>query len=258
MSDRVAHPLLISLANIYMNTQVKSSSNSFMLTALLAVRKFLDKNKGLHGVLGDCVIHQWLDIVLKALKEATVHGIMLLDPMRQSDYCFTQLASYIVDTREVMMLACVGGKTSAVTMGMYKQFGDCFHYECRTASTTLAQIYLHGFFCEARKLHWNGVFEAFLWDWVVTDPSHLFRPETLHVLDKKILDHDTKWVMFAVGELEIDLHFSVLQAVTSFWDFAEGISKVKEVTGCCQRDIQHSIVAVSADAARHGVLVERL
>ncbi|KAG2737088.1 hypothetical protein P692DRAFT_20762585, partial [Suillus brevipes Sb2] len=39
MGDRVAHPLLISLANIHMSTRLKSSSNTFILTALLPVPK---------------------------------------------------------------------------------------------------------------------------------------------------------------------------------------------------------------------------
>ncbi|KAG1812779.1 uncharacterized protein BJ212DRAFT_1233943, partial [Suillus subaureus] len=37
--DRVAHPLLISLTNIHMSTRLKSSSNTFVLTALLPVLK---------------------------------------------------------------------------------------------------------------------------------------------------------------------------------------------------------------------------
>lgn len=81
MGDCVAHPLLVSLANIRMNTRLKSSSNSFMLTALLPVLKFLHKNKCLHGILADRLIHQCLDIVLKLLKEAALHGMMLSDPV---------------------------------------------------------------------------------------------------------------------------------------------------------------------------------
>jgi hypothetical protein len=138
--DRVAHPLLISLANICMNTRLKSLSNSFVLTALLLVPKFLHKNKCMHGVLADHLAYHCLDTVLKPLKEATLHGMMLSDPVGQSHYCFTPLASYIVDTPEAMMLACVGGKTSPVTMAMYKQFGDSFRHEPRMASTTLAQL----------------------------------------------------------------------------------------------------------------------
>ncbi|KAG2131053.1 hypothetical protein DEU56DRAFT_740254, partial [Suillus clintonianus] len=45
--DRVAHPLLISLANIHrdMDTRLKSSSNTFLLAALPLVPKFVYKNK---------------------------------------------------------------------------------------------------------------------------------------------------------------------------------------------------------------------
>ncbi|KAG2096724.1 uncharacterized protein F5147DRAFT_778233 [Suillus discolor] len=43
--DRVAHPLLISLTNIHMDIHLKSSSNAFLLAALLPVPKFIHKNK---------------------------------------------------------------------------------------------------------------------------------------------------------------------------------------------------------------------
>ncbi|KAG1747998.1 uncharacterized protein EDB91DRAFT_1235850 [Suillus paluster] len=223
--NHVAHPLLVSLANIHMNMRLKSSSNSFILTALLPVPKFLHKNKCMCGVLADHLIHQCLDIVLKPLKEATLRGVMLLDP----------------------------------------QFGDSFCHEPRTASTTLAQLSvirtqanpsdLQAFFQEAQKFPLNSDFEPFWQDWVIIDLSRFFTPETLHVLHKEFWDHDAKWLIFGVGELEMDFHFSVLQPVTSFQCFAEGITKLKQVTGCCQRDIQCSIIAVSADAAPHGVLI---
>ncbi|KAG2089232.1 uncharacterized protein F5147DRAFT_529159, partial [Suillus discolor] len=65
--DHVAHPLLISLANIHMDTRLKSSSNAFLLTALLPVVKFIHKNKRMRGVLQDRLIHHCLDIVLEPL-----------------------------------------------------------------------------------------------------------------------------------------------------------------------------------------------
>ncbi|KAG2073876.1 hypothetical protein BDR04DRAFT_1009286, partial [Suillus decipiens] len=43
MGDRVAHPLLISLANIYMSMGLKLSSNTFVLTTLLPIPKFAYK-----------------------------------------------------------------------------------------------------------------------------------------------------------------------------------------------------------------------
>lgn len=262
--DRVAHPLLISLANIHMKIRLKSSSNAFVLTALLPVPKFIHKKKRMKGVLEDRLMHQCLDIVLEPLKQAARLGVMLSDPIGLSHYCFTPLASYIADTPEAMMLASVGGKTSPVTMAMYKQFGDHFRHEPRTKSTTLAQLAVvksradpndvEAFFREAQKFRLNGVEKPFWCDWVLAEPSHFFTPESLHHIHKQFYDHDAKWLICAVGESEIDFRFSVLQPMTGYRHFQGGISKLKQVTGRCQRDIERYIIAVSADAVPTGVL----
>lgn len=123
-----------------MTTRLKSSSNAFLLTALLPVAKFVHKNKRMRGVLQDRLIHNCLNIVLEPLKFAARHGVMMSDAMGRSHYCFTMLASYIADTPEAMMLACVGGKTSPVMIAMYKQFGDPFQHEPRTQAKTLEQL----------------------------------------------------------------------------------------------------------------------
>ena len=167
--DRVAHPLLIGLANIKMSTRLKLSLNSFMLTALLPVPKFIHEKKRMRGVLEDRLIHQCLDIVLEPIKAAARLGIMMSDPDGHNCYCFTPLAGYIVDIPEAAMLAAVGAKTSLVTMAMYKQFGDSFRHEPRTGSTTLAQLHvvrsradpqdIEVFFREAQKFCLNGASE---------------------------------------------------------------------------------------------------
>ena len=169
--DRVTHPLLISLANIKMATRLKSSSRSFLLSALLPVPKFIHKNSRIRGVLENRLIHQCLDIVLDPLKRTAKLGIMLSDPWGHSQYCFTPIASYIVDTPEAAMLAEVGGRTSPVTMAMYKQFGDPFRHEPRTALTTLGQLItlaskvdpddIELYLCKALKFHLNGVHMLF-------------------------------------------------------------------------------------------------
>ncbi|KAI6010662.1 hypothetical protein F5J12DRAFT_681948, partial [Pisolithus orientalis] len=123
---RVAHPLLVSLANIKMSTCLKLSSNSFMLTALLPIPKFVHKNKHMCGLLKDRLIHECLDIVLEPIKQAAKLGIMLLDSLGHMQYCFMSIAGYITDTPEAAMLTAVGGKTSLITMAMYKQFRDPF------------------------------------------------------------------------------------------------------------------------------------
>ncbi|KAG2750292.1 hypothetical protein P692DRAFT_20873234 [Suillus brevipes Sb2] len=236
-----------------MSTRLKTSSNSFMLTALLPVPKFLYKKKCMRGVLEDRLVHQCLDIILEPLKQAARVGIMLSDPVGYSRYCFTPPPSYIVNTPEAMMLAIVGGKTSPVTMAMFKQFGNPFQHEPRAGSTALAQIAavwrkadpndIESFFRKAQKFRLNGVDKPFWQDWLFADPSHFLTPENLH-----------HWIICAVKEVEIDFRFSALQPVTGFCHFHGGISKLKQVTGRAQRDIQRLIIVVSADAVPSAVM----
>ncbi|KAG2131052.1 hypothetical protein DEU56DRAFT_914586 [Suillus clintonianus] len=141
------------------------------------------------------------------------------------------LTSYIADTPEAMMLACVGGKTSPVTMAMYKDFGDAFQHEPRTRFKTLV------FFRKAQKFHLNGIDKPFWSDWLLADPSLFFMPESLHHIHKMFWDHDTQWIIRAVGGSEIDgfPSFSPPPVIAIF--------------------MERSIIAISADAAPTGAAV---
>ena len=249
-----------------MVTRLKLSSHAFLLAALLPVPKFVHNNKQMKGVLEAHLIHQCLDIVLAPLKQAAKVGVMLLDPWGHSWYCFTPIASYIVDTPEAALLATVGArKTSPVMMATYKQFGDSFLHKPRTSSTTLAQIAvaasiadpedIEAFFCEAQKFRLNGVHMPFWRDVVMSCPSKFFNPEILHHFHKEFGDHDAKWCINALGSAEIDFRFSVLQPVTGFRHFKEGISSLKQVTGRMLQDIQRYIVGVIAGRAPRSVII---
>lgn len=138
--NRVAHPLLISLADIIMDFRMKASNHAFMLLAILPVPKFLHKNKRICGVLENRLVHECIDFVVEPLKKAAEIGIMMTDPLGWRRYCFTPLVGAIIDTPEALMYAGVSPKLSPVTMATYKQFGDSFQHEPPTASTTLAQL----------------------------------------------------------------------------------------------------------------------
>ncbi|KAH7918132.1 hypothetical protein BV22DRAFT_1051938, partial [Leucogyrophana mollusca] len=260
--DRVAHPLLIGLANVHMNTHLKLSSHSFMLTALLPVAKFLHPTKRMRGVLQERLIHQCLDIVLQPLKIAASIGIMMADPAGNSRYCFTPPVAYIVDTPEACTLSCVRGKTSPFTLATYREFGDDFRHEPRTALITLQQLQsitadpsdLEAYFraCEPYRL--NGVVEPFWRNYSGADPSVFFPPEPLHHWHRQFWDHDAQWCIAVVGADEIDFRFAVLQPATGYRHFKDGVSRLKQVTGKAHRDIQRYIVGVCADAAPPGVL----
>ena len=258
---RSAHPLLISLANISMEFRNKASNNLFLLLALLPIAKFIHKKKRVCGMLASRLYHQCLDMVLAPLKAAARLGVMLSDPVGNLRWCFTPLASFIVDTPESQLIACVAGKTSSVTMASHKQFGDDFRHPSRTGSITLHAINtihsstdalesLEKFEKNAKSYHLNGVQLPFWRDWSLSsDPSTFLTSEPLHHWHKQFWDHDAKWCIKMLGAVEIDFRFSVLHNRTGYRHFKEGISKLKQVTGREQRDIQRYIIVVIADAA---------
>lgn len=263
---RMAHPLLLSLANLDMDFRMKASNHGFLLLALLPVPKFIYKGRKMRGVLENRLIHECLDFILQPVKTAAQIGTMMSDPLGQLRYVFPALAAYIVDTPESAVLSGVAGKTSSVTMANYKHFGDSFRHEPRTASTTLAQLQaleecvdpwdLEGYSKLALdKFRLCGVHRPFWRDWPLAEPSTFLTPEPLHHWHKMFWDHDAKWCIHAVGSAEIDFRFSILQPHTAYRHFREGISKLKQVTGREHRDVQRYIIPVIAGAVPKGFLI---
>ncbi|KAF7971172.1 hypothetical protein HWV62_21918 [Athelia sp. TMB] len=264
--DRVAHPLLISLANIAAEVRMKSSQHAFILLALLPVPKFLEKRPKVRGILNDRLTHACLDFVLAPLKMAAAIGIMMTDPLGQSRFCFTPCAAYMVDTQEALMLAGVAGKTSHLTTADYRHFGDAFRHDTRTAALTLSQrdairravdhsADLAAYGREAMKYRLNGVDQLFFRDWPHTEPSRVLTPEPLHHWHKAFWDHDAKWCIRAVGPSEIDFRFSILPPRVGFRQFKEGIAKLKQVTGREHRDVERYMVGIIADAVPKDFLI---
>ncbi|KAF9035863.1 hypothetical protein BJ165DRAFT_1355211, partial [Panaeolus papilionaceus] len=93
--NRVAHPLLISLANIAAEFRNKATNHAFLLLALIPIPRFIYPKSKIRGVLEARLFHQCLDLVLHPLKEAARVGIMLSDPLGNSRWCFTPCAAYI-------------------------------------------------------------------------------------------------------------------------------------------------------------------
>ena len=257
---RSAHPLLISLANIFQEFRNKASNHSYLLLGLLPIPKFIHQKRRIRGMLEARLYHSCLDIILTPLKAAAAIGVMLSDPVGNLRWCFTPLASFIVDTPEAQLIACVGGKTSPLTVANYQQFGDDFRHSARTGSITLGTINkihcletdlgtLEKYEKSAKSYRLNGVQLPFWRDWSLSaDPSVFLTSEPLHHWHKMFWDHNAKWCINAVGEAEIDFRFSVLHNHTGYRHFGNGISKLKQVTGREQRDIQRYIIVIIANA----------
>ncbi|KAJ7453564.1 hypothetical protein B0H11DRAFT_1740912, partial [Mycena galericulata] len=201
--DRVAHPLLTSLANINMNFLMKASNHAFMMTALLPVPKFLC-NKDIRGLMERRLMHHCLDIVCAPLKTAAALGCHMSDSTGRLLHCYTPLAAYIVDTPEAADIACVMGKTSHVTLASHKTFGDSFRHAERTGAHTWRGILevnstvdpwdIFEYQKESKKRRLSGVHLPFWRDWPLSiNPAKFLTPEPLHHWHKLFFDHDFQW-----------------------------------------------------------------
>ena len=258
--DCVAHPLLITLANIHSTVRSSTSSHAFSLLALFPVPKFISVKKALHGILGNRLVHSCLDFVTHPLKVTSQCGTWLSNYAGKIRHCFTPLVAYIVDTPEAASLACVAGKTSHLTMATYKEFGDAFQHPPRTATSILASLEALASQSDPSEVatytkhaktvfRLNGVDLPFWRDWYLPDKAlpnlhQIFPIEVLHHLHKSFWDHNTKWVIRAVGDNELDLRFSLIQPLRGYCHFSSGISSLRQVTGCEHRDIQRYILTL--------------
>ncbi|KAJ4493089.1 hypothetical protein C8J55DRAFT_586243, partial [Lentinula edodes] len=259
--NRVAHPLLISLANIDSDLLSKASLHLFNLLALLPIPNYVERRSLIRGVLENRLYHECLDIVLEPLKTAARIGCMMSDPLGQLRVCFTPLASAVVDTPEATLIACVGGsaKTSPFTLAMYKDYGDSFRHPPRLSSATLDTIDsiqarnifpqdLPAYQRASVAVRTNGVVHPFWRDWALAEPFEFLTPEPLHHWHKMFWDHDAKWAIQAVGGVQIDFLFSIHQLAVGYRHFKEGISALKQVTGRTQRDIQRYLIPLISGA----------
>ena len=261
--NHVAHPLLIMLANIHSTIWLLPSSHAFSLLALLPVPAFIDAKKALCGVLENRLIHLCLNFITHPLKIASQCGAWLSDYAGKIRLCFTPLVACIVDTPEATALACVAGKMSHLTTATYKEFGDPFQHQPRTAANILTSLQalasrfdpseVASYANHAKTLfRLNGVDLPFWRDWYLPDetlpnPHQIFPIEILHHLHKFFWDHDAKWVIRGVGNSELDLRFSLLQPCNGYCQFSSGISSLKQVTGHEHRDIQRYLLALIPD-----------
>ncbi|KAJ3848479.1 hypothetical protein EV368DRAFT_49233, partial [Lentinula lateritia] len=218
--NRVAYPLLISLANIDSDLLSKASLYLFNLFALLPVPKYIERKTSVRGVLENRLYHECLDIVLEPLKTAASIGCLMSNPVGQVRVCYTPLASAIVDTSEASLIACTGGKTSPFTQAIYKDFGDGkLHPPCLATATLQAidSIQARNIFPQDLPAYQrasvtartNGVVSPFWRDWPLAEPSEFLTPEPLHHWHKMFWDHDAKWAIQAVGASHIDFRFSI-------------------------------------------------
>lgn len=257
--NRMAHPLLISLANIAPCVRSRTSLHAYLLLALLPIANFTHKHTRVRSLLQDRLVHQAINIVLSPLQTAAAVGVMMSDPRGNLRYCFTPLAAWIADMPEESLIAGTASKASPVTTATSKSFGDVYRHPPRTAEHTLIAIRTactqyspsdyKNFLRAAKRLHLNGVTDPCWKTWPLSDPSQFLNPEVLHHFHRMFWDHDVNWCILALGAAELDFRFSLIQTPVGYRAFNDGVSKLKQVTGRDHRSVQRYIIGIVAGGA---------
>ncbi|KAI6016894.1 hypothetical protein BKA83DRAFT_4059575 [Pisolithus microcarpus] len=210
--NRMAHPLLLSLANIDADIRSKGSLHGHVLLALLLVISFIHGKTHIRSLLSDRLIHESLDFVLKPLKVAVAIGVMMSDPVGNLHYSRRTL--------------------------------DDIEWACIEADPNDFEEFLKAAKCYSL----SSVHKPFWRDWPLSDPSKFLTPEVLHHFHCLFWDHDLQWCSIVLGLAKIDYCFSLIQTPVRYCSFGEGVSKLKQVTGCDHRAMQRYIVGVIAGA----------
>jgi len=153
---------------------------------------------------------------------------------------------------------CTSSRASPLTTATSKDFGNPFLHPPCTAVHTLSAIKKAHQKCSsldysallkvAKTLQLNRIVKPFWVDWPLSCPFHFLHIKPLHHFHRFSWDHDVKWCIAVVTPLEIDFQFSLVQPTVGYHGFNDGISKLKQVTGCDHHTIQRYIIGVVAGA----------
>ncbi|KAI6006094.1 hypothetical protein EDD15DRAFT_2191387 [Pisolithus albus] len=124
----------------------------------------------------------------------------------------------------------------------YKEFGDDKCHDPQTTKHTLNAISGKVFWTE-----WHS--RAILEGLALIGSGPILKVEPLHHFFRMSWDHDIQWCITVVGDDEIDFRFNLLQTPVGYCSFADGISKLKQVTGHDHRSIQRYILCIVAGTA---------
>ncbi|KAG8711167.1 hypothetical protein FRC08_016232 [Ceratobasidium sp. 394] len=272
--DVVAHGLYMSLANILKDTRANNSRQAWMLVAYLPTSKWpktLRENEALSdsarqdlaGVLSRRLFHLGMSIVIRPLRRKIPRFLVDADGIiRQILYI---LLAYIADLEEQLWIAALGSLCCPHCLAQSVNLGEA---ECRHVRTSLSIIQdiqtvltklntLNGqadletpleFLRESRKHGLCGVKWPFWIDIPRLDICKVLSMDLLHGFYKLFFDHFFNWNRMGIGAAELDARIASQVHLAGDRVFAQGVSRISQMTGKEHRDLLRVHVPVIAGA----------
>ncbi|KAG1803838.1 uncharacterized protein HD556DRAFT_1429421 [Suillus plorans] len=158
---------------------------------------------------------------MRNLKLATRDGCPMSDPRGDlSDY------------PEQLLIACTASKHSPISLAIAAQFGDPLLHPPQT------------------RPYWK--------DWGDACPSFFLTPDSLHQWHKFYFDHPVNWSINIMGGAELNHRLSALQPRVGVRHWANGISMLKQLTGCEHQDLEKLLPGMIVGAVSDEVASQNL
>ena len=259
--DKSAWPVYLSLGNIHSSVRNKPSAQCWVLIAYIPIPVFTDpKTTGLHTALQQHLFHQCLKIIVSSLEGAGKHGADFVDSLGDVRHCYPQIAAYLADYPEQIMINVTPSLSSPVTTAGFEGLGDSTPHPRRTKEWILSRIRILldcvdpddvvAYMDAAKKLGLSAVDQPFWQDLPGYRPDLVICPDILHGLFRMWRDHVLKWVQHLIGKPELDRRLKVLQPLIGMRHFQHGITHLSQWTGREDRELQRVLLAVIAGAPR--------
>ncbi|KAG8778959.1 hypothetical protein FRC12_024705 [Ceratobasidium sp. 428] len=272
--DVVAHGLYMSLANIPKDVRANNSRQAWMLVAYLPTSKWpktLRENEGLSdtakqellGVLSRRLFHLSMSIVTRPLRRTIPRPLIDADGiMRQVLYI---LLAYIADLEEQLWIAGLGSLCCPHCVAQSVNLGEATCRHTRSSATIIQDIEkvitrlntLNGradletpleFLRESRKYGLCGVKWPFWIDIPGIDICKVLSMDLLHGFYKLFFDHFFNWNRMGIGAAELDARIASQIHLAGDRVFAQGVSRISQMTGKEHRDLLRTHVPSIAGA----------
>ncbi|KAI0038107.1 hypothetical protein FA95DRAFT_1665906 [Auriscalpium vulgare] len=252
--NKSAYPIYLTIGNIPKEIRRKPSRRAQILLGYLPTSRLSHiKNKDTRRLALANMFHACMRKILKALKEAGLHGVQMASGDGVIRRCHPILACYVADYPEQCRVvgcksmdcpkACI---TERGDLGEWMQF-DKRDIEDVIDALTIADQGPDAYLAACQRVGIKPIDRPFWKDLPFINIYDAITPDVLHQQYQGMVKHVITWLKKAFGEAEIDARFARMPPNHNLRLFSSGISHMSRVSGQEHKDICRVLLGVIVD-----------
>ncbi|KAI6154402.1 hypothetical protein EDD17DRAFT_1779867 [Pisolithus thermaeus] len=220
--DKKVWLVYLTIGNISKDVRHQVSVHVTMLIGYLPISKLECFQKKNQSLMGYCLFHHSMSLLLHPLVDAGHHGREMTCANGYLHHVHPILATYIC------LVACNKESRCPCCLTLYRMQKNK----------------------RSRKFNAEGlcaVFDPFWKDLPFTDIFACLTPDILHQLHKGVVhNHLIQWCMLIISKKEIDAHFQAMTQYPSLCHFKKGISLVSQWTSTEHKEMERVFIRLLA------------